>query len=88
LKYVWFDFHEECKKMKYENLSRLLTIIETDTSTMGMFEADIKKSNNNVLQKNKKRVKINLSRYLLQIFCKNKRELFGQIVLIVSIEQM
>jgi len=49
LKYVWFDFHEECKKMKYENLSRLLTIIETDTSTMGMFEADIKKSNNNVL---------------------------------------
>ena len=34
--------------MKYENLSRLLTIIETDTSHMGMFEADITKNNNNV----------------------------------------
>jgi len=49
LKYVWFDFHQECKKMKYENLSRLLTIIETDTSHMGMFEADITKNNNNTL---------------------------------------
>jgi len=49
LRYVWFDFHQECKKMKYENLSRLLTIIETDTTTMGMFEADITKNNNNTL---------------------------------------
>lgn len=24
LVYVWFDFHTECKKMKYENLSKLL----------------------------------------------------------------
>ncbi|MCQ2816523.1 MAG: hypothetical protein MJ252_04565 [archaeon] len=24
LDYVWFDFHSECKKMKYENLSKLL----------------------------------------------------------------
>lgn len=49
LKYVWFDFHAECRKMKYENLSRLLTMVETDTNTMGMFEADIKRTNNNTL---------------------------------------
>lgn len=24
IEYTWFDFHEECKKMKYENLSKLL----------------------------------------------------------------
>jgi len=35
--------------MKYENLSRLLTMIETDTSTMGMFEAMITRGNNNVI---------------------------------------
>lgn len=22
--YTWFDFHSECKKMKYENLSKLV----------------------------------------------------------------
>jgi len=49
LRYVWFDFHQECKKMKYENLSRLLNMIETETSTMGMFEAIITRGNNNSL---------------------------------------
>jgi hypothetical protein len=24
---VWFDFHAECKNMKYENLSKLLDIV-------------------------------------------------------------
>jgi len=52
LNYVWFDFHQECKKMKYENLSRLLTLIETDTTNMGMFEVDIKIGNNNKLEAN------------------------------------
>lgn len=25
--YTWFDFHGECKNMKWENLSKLLTIV-------------------------------------------------------------
>jgi hypothetical protein len=57
LRFVWFDFHQECRKMKYENLSRLLTLVETDTTSMGMFEAEIKKANNgmtaNVIQTQK-----------------------------------
>ena len=24
IKYVWFDFHHECRKMKWENLSKLV----------------------------------------------------------------
>lgn len=24
IKYTWFDFHHECRKMKYENLAKLL----------------------------------------------------------------
>lgn len=27
MRLVWFDFHAECKNMKYENLSKLLDII-------------------------------------------------------------
>jgi calcineurin-like phosphoesterase len=27
MKLVWFDFHAECKNMKYENLSKLLDIM-------------------------------------------------------------
>jgi len=49
VRYVWFDFHKECAKMKYENLSRLLNLIETDSSHMGMFEADIVKGANGSL---------------------------------------
>ena len=26
--YVWFDFHGECKKMKWENLSKLVAIVK------------------------------------------------------------
>mmetsp|Transcript_27506 Transcript_27506/g.27169 ORF Transcript_27506/g.27169 Transcript_27506/m.27169 type:complete len:369 (+) Transcript_27506:2-1108(+) len=29
---IWFDFHHECKKMKYENLSKLLAEVENDLS--------------------------------------------------------
>ena len=28
LSYVWFDFHGECKKMKWENLSKLVDIVK------------------------------------------------------------
>jgi hypothetical protein len=28
IKYVWFDFHHECRKMKYENLSKLVNQVE------------------------------------------------------------
>jgi len=30
MKLVWFDFHAECKNMKYENLARLLDIINKE----------------------------------------------------------
>ena len=30
LQYVWFDFHGECKKMKWENLSKLVNIVENE----------------------------------------------------------
>lgn len=28
IKYVWFDFHDECKKMKWENLSKLINQVK------------------------------------------------------------
>jgi len=30
LHYVWFDFHGECKKMKWENLSKLVDIVRDE----------------------------------------------------------
>ena len=30
LHYTWFDFHKECKKMKWENLSKLIDICKDE----------------------------------------------------------
>lgn len=36
--YEWFDYHYECRKMKVENLSKLLTSIKDKLNSMGWFE--------------------------------------------------
>jgi len=41
LKYVWFDFHGECKNMKWENLSKLVDTVETQLNNYGHFVAEI-----------------------------------------------
>lgn len=35
VKYLAFDFHEECKGLKFENVYRLVDSIEGDTSKIG-----------------------------------------------------
>ncbi|CAD8161620.1 unnamed protein product [Paramecium octaurelia] len=47
-KYVWFDFHHECRNMKYENLSKLLIEIKEDLKQSGYFHAEIDKINQNL----------------------------------------
>ena len=37
--YEWFDFHAECRKMKYENLSKLLARIKVPFDSFGYFNA-------------------------------------------------
>ena len=39
--YVWFDFHGECKKMKWENLSKLVAIVKEKMLAYGHFMADM-----------------------------------------------
>lgn len=41
LKYFPFDFHTECKGMKYENVSNLLNSIEKHIDEMGWFDGDL-----------------------------------------------
>ena len=41
LQYVWFDFHGECKKMKWENLSKLVDIVQEQLKSNGHFTAEI-----------------------------------------------
>jgi hypothetical protein len=44
LRYVWFDFHMECRNMKYENLSKLVGKIKEDLEKMGWFQLSYYKS--------------------------------------------
>ena len=41
LSYTWFDFHGECKKMKWENLRKLLAIVDEELTNYGSFIAEM-----------------------------------------------
>lgn len=41
LSYFWFDFHAECKAMKWENLSKLVTKVQKEIEQYGHFIAEI-----------------------------------------------
>ena len=41
LSYIWFDFHGECKKMKWENLSKLVSAVDGKLKDWGHFIAEI-----------------------------------------------
>ncbi len=37
--YEWFDFHEECKKMKWENISKLMSRLTSEIECYDYFMA-------------------------------------------------
>ena len=41
LNYTWFDFHGECKKMKWENLSKLVNIVKEELNKYDSFTAKV-----------------------------------------------
>jgi hypothetical protein len=41
VEYVWFDFHGECKKMKWENLSKLVVQVKDKMVAYGHFMAEL-----------------------------------------------
>jgi hypothetical protein len=41
LMYVWFDFHHECRKMKWENLSKLIDIVKEKLNNYEYFLAKL-----------------------------------------------
>lgn len=46
LRFVWFDFHDECKNLKYENLARLVDQISRELSNYGYFHIERKNTAN------------------------------------------
>jgi len=42
LHYVWFDFHGECKNMKWENLRKLIAMVKDQFREYGSFRATVK----------------------------------------------
>ncbi len=42
INYTWFDFHGECKKMKWENLRKLIAVIDQQLQSYGHFMAELK----------------------------------------------
>lgn len=45
IRFIWFDFHHECRKMKWENLSKLLDKIDQEIKAYGCFQLNTKKGN-------------------------------------------
>lgn len=41
IKYVWFDFHDECKKMRWENLSKLVDQVKDKLNGFEYFMATL-----------------------------------------------
>lgn len=41
---IWFDFHDECKNMKYENLARLLDMVSREIENYGYFHMETQNS--------------------------------------------
>ncbi len=39
--YIWFDFHHECRKMKYENLAKLIDNVNDKLLTFDFFLAKL-----------------------------------------------
>ena len=39
--YVWFDFHGECAKMRWENLSKLVDQVTNELESYGRFQVDV-----------------------------------------------
>lgn len=39
--YVWFDFHHECRKMKWENLSKLIDMVKDKLHGFDYFYAKL-----------------------------------------------
>lgn len=50
LRFIWFDFHHECRKMKYENLSKLMDQMEQEMKNYGYLQVNTKKGNFNALE--------------------------------------
>jgi len=42
VQYTWFDFHGECKNMKWENLSKLIAIVDKELTSWGHFIVEMK----------------------------------------------
>eukprot|EP01138_Halocafeteria_seosinensis_P004519 gb/GECG01004623.1/.p1 GENE.gb/GECG01004623.1/~~gb/GECG01004623.1/.p1 ORF type:complete len:775 (+),score=78.23 gb/GECG01004623.1/:1-2325(+) len=43
LSVVWFDFHKECAKMRWHNLAKLVSQVQSDVDSMDQFIAHIQK---------------------------------------------
>jgi len=43
MRLIWFDFHAECKNMKYENISILLDKITHEMDNYGYFYIETSK---------------------------------------------
>ncbi|CAN0307373.1 unnamed protein product, partial [Ectocarpus sp. 4 AP-2014] len=39
LRHVWFDFHHECRNMHWENLDKLLGIVDREFGEQGFYHA-------------------------------------------------
>ena len=44
IQYVWWDFHGECKKMQWNNISKLVNIVDDKLKGYNFFIANVVKT--------------------------------------------
>lgn len=57
--YTWFDFHHECRKMQWQNLSKLVDQIRDKKHDYGYFEANIDGENSEISKTQKGVFRVN-----------------------------
>ena len=69
MKLIWFDFHHECRKMKWENLSRLLNLMSDNFQLKEYLHLTITNNNVNFIISFKRKFIFDL----IFLYCLNKR---------------
>jgi len=69
MRLIWFDFHAECKNMKYENISILLDKITHEMDNYGYFYIETSKEKETIAERTERPVKRNVQKGIFRTNC-------------------
>lgn len=66
---IWFDFHAECKNMKYENISILLDKVSHELENYGYFYIETSKEKETIAERSERPIKRNVQKGIFRTNC-------------------